>query len=245
MENLTETQPIISHEPKTRIVGTIILLGAPGAGKGTQAKLLASRYDIPQISTGDLLRNNVSRGTSLGKKARAIMDRGVLVPDDLVCEMVAERLAEPDCDRGFILDGFPRTLPQAEWLDKLLQKRQFGGRLIPPIVIDIKVSYNQLLQRLTGRRTCPACGRIYNVYFQPPQVAETCDVEGATLAVRKDDSPKVVEERLKSYERETKVLVDYYRQHGRLFESAGERPVADVTAEVLSIVEQPDSRQNH
>ena len=140
---------------KAVAVGPVIMLGAPGAGKGTQAKFIAQNYGIAHISTGDLLRDNVSRATDLGKKAKAVMERGELVPDDLVNEMVSERLGRSDCDRGFILDGYPRTLVQAEWLDRFLAARRFGGRQLPPIVINIQVGYNQLLQRLTGRRSCP------------------------------------------------------------------------------------------
>ena len=227
-------------DPKTRIVGAIILLGAPGAGKGTQAQRLAGHYGVPQISTGDILRHNVSIGSDLGKKARRIMDSGVLVPDDLVCEMVAVRLAKPDCDRGFILDGFPRTLAQAEWLRDLLQQRTFNGHTLKPIVINIKVSYNQLLQRLTGRSTCPTCGRIYNIHFQPPQSLGLCDIDGSKLVVRNDDSAEVIGERLKSYERDTRPLIDFYRRLGCLQESDGERPVEHVTADVFSRVERPE-----
>ena len=175
------------NDSKTRPIGPVILLGAPGAGKGTQAKIIAENYAIPQLSTGDLLRDNVARGTDLGKQAKSIMDGGGLVPDDLVCNMVAERLQLPDCDRGFILDGFPRTVGQAEWLDKLLSGDVFPKTRPshrPPIVINVAVGYNQLMQRLTGRRSCPACGRIYNVYFQPPRVADTCDVDGTKLVLQ-------------------------------------------------------------
>src|SRR5689334_23549857 len=142
-------------------VGSIVLLGPPGAGKGTQAKLIAKHYGIPHISTGDILRSNVARGTELGRKAKEVMERGELVSDDLVNGMVADRLRQPDCGRGFILDGFPRTVAQAEWLDQELAAK---GNKLPPVVISVDVSYNQLLQRLTGRRTCPVDGKIYNVY---------------------------------------------------------------------------------
>jgi len=222
---------------KAVAVGPIILLGAPGAGKGTQAKFLAGHYGIAHISTGDILRENVARSTELGKKAKAIMERGELVPDDLVNEMVSERLARVDCDRGFILDGYPRTMAQAEWLDQHLASRAFCGRQLPPIVVNIQVSYNQLLQRLTGRRSCPTCGRIYNVYFQPPRRGETCDCDGAPLIQRKDDREEVISERLKSYERQTLPLADYYHRQGRLHELNGELPVEKVTAEVLSLIE--------
>lgn len=214
-------------------VGPLILLGAPGAGKGTQSKMLCERYGIPQISTGDLLRDNVARGTELGRKAQVIMNSGALVSDDLVCGMVADRLKQPDCVRGFILDGFPRTTGQAEWLDGILA----GGTALKgkttPVVVNIKVEYNQLLQRLTGRRSCPVDGRIYNIYFQPPQKEGICDVCGAALVQRKDDTEAVMSERLKSYERQTLPLVDYYSRQSRLLEINGDRPVELVNADVF------------
>ena len=218
-------------------VGAVILLGAPGAGKGTQAKEIVAAYGIPQISTGDLLRDNVARKTPLGLQAKAVMERGELVSDELVCDMVEERLKQPDCARGFVLDGFPRTVKQAQWLDRLLQGLRFQGRAIPPVVIDFAVGYNQLLRRLTGRRSCPTCGRIYNVYSQPPRVADICDVDGSRLVTRKDDSEEVISERLKSYERQTVPLVDYYRGQGRLHSVNGERPLAEITEEVFRLID--------
>jgi adenylate kinase len=221
-------------------VGPIILLGAPGAGKGTQAKLIVERYSVPQISTGDLLRDHVCRGTELGKTARAIMERGDLVPDNLVNNMVAERLARPDTTRGFILDGFPRTVAQAEWLDKHLAGKRFenqGDRKLQPLVIDIAVGYNQLLRRLTGRRSCPTCGRIYNVYFQPPRVADLCDVDGAKLVTRRDDCEEVISERLKAYERQTLPLIDYYRAQGQLVEINGDQDANAVSREALKVID--------
>jgi adenylate kinase len=236
---------------KTRNIGPVILLGPPGAGKGTQAKAMVARYGIPQISTGDLLRENRTRGTELGRKAAALMDRGELVPDDLVCAMVAARLAEQDCARGFILDGFPRTVAQAEWLDDFLAKKcgvkpQAGGAeksaapaagWPPLVVVSIVVEYNQLWRRLTGRRMCPVDGTIYNIYFQPPRVPDTCDICGSKLITRKDDSEEVISKRLKEYENQTLSLVPYYRQSGRLREIDGDRSVEEVTAEVLRAVE--------
>jgi adenylate kinase len=226
-------------------IGPVILLGPPGAGKGTQAKQIAERFGIPQISTGDLLREHVKLGTPLGKTAKSIMDRGELVPDDLVCAMVADRLRRQDCVRGFILDGFPRTAAQAEWLDALLeghpQDRQ--PRLQcerPPLVIKIAVSYNQLLQRLTGRRSCPTCGRIYNVHFQPPRVPDTCDVDGTRLVARNDDREEVIAERLRAYEQQTQPLVDYYARKGRLQRINGDQPVEQVTFEALRAIENGD-----
>ena len=234
-------QAISMADLRTKPVGPIILLGAPGAGKGTQAKIIMERYGIPQISTGDILRDNVARATELGRKAKEFMDRGELVPDQLVCDMVADRLRQPDCDRGFILDGFPRTVTQAEWLDKLLENRLFDNRdKIPPVVVNVAVSYNQLLRRLTGRRSCPSCGRIYNVYFQPPRVNEICDADGTKLVTRKDDTEEVISERLKAYERQTLPLVDYYRQQGRLREINGEQEMDKVTAEAVQAIEYGD-----
>lgn len=227
---------------KTREVGPVILLGPPGSGKGTQAKQIVERYGIPQISTGDLLRDNVARSTELGKQAKAVMERGELVPDQLVCDMVAARLAEKDCARGFILDGFPRTVAQAEWLDKFLKTELFdkGKMRTPPVVVDIVVGYNELLRRLTGRRSCPTCGRIYNIYFQPPRVAESCDVDGAKLVLRKDDTEEVIAERLKTYERQTLPLTDYYRRQGRLRQLDGAQPVEQVTAAAFQVIDGGD-----
>ena len=219
------------------MVGPVILMGAPGAGKGTQAKLISERYGIPQVSTGDLLRDNVARSTELGKKADPIMKSGNLVPDDLMLAMVADRLRQPDARRGFILDGFPRTVGQAEWLDGYLQSASFDGRGIPPVVVYIRVSYNQLLQRLTGRRSCPVDGRIYNIYFQPPKDDELCDSCGSRLVQRKDDKEDVISERLNSYERQTLPLVEYYSRKGSLHELNGERSVDQVTADTLAIIE--------
>ena len=218
-------------------VGPVILMGAPGAGKGTQAKFLVQRYSVPQISTGDILRDNVARATELGKKADPIMKTGALVPDDLVLAMVQDRLSRPDCDRGFILDGFPRTVKQAEWLDHYLASRKFGGRTLAPVVVNMEVSYNQLLQRLTGRRSCPVDGTIYNIYFQPPQKEGVCDSCGAPLVQRKDDKEEVISKRLKEYESQTLPLVDYYRRQGRLRGLNGELPVEKVTEQAFAVID--------
>ena len=216
-------------------VGSIVLLGPPGAGKGTQAKLIAGHYGIPHISTGDILRSNVARGTELGRKAKAVMERGELVSDDLVNGMVADRIKQPDCDRGFVLDGFPRTVAQAEWLDSELAGKP--GNTRPTVVVDVDVSYNQLLQRLTGRRTCPVDGKIYNIYLQPPKEEGLCDVCGTQLFQRVDDTEEVISERLKSYERQTLPLEDFYRKQGRLRRINGEQPVEQVLAEMFRAIE--------
>jgi adenylate kinase len=216
-------------------VGSIVLLGAPGAGKGTQAKLIAEHYGIPHISTGDILRSNVARATELGRKAKAVMERGELVSDDLVNGMVADRIKQPDCDRGFVLDGFPRTVAQAEWLDRELAGK--AGSTRSTVVVDVDVSYNQLLQRLTGRRTCPVDGKIYNIYLQPPKEKGVCDVCGTQLFQRVDDTEEVISERLKSYERQTLPLEDFYRNQGRLRRVNGEQAVEQVMAEIFRAIE--------
>jgi adenylate kinase len=221
-------------------IGPIVLLGPPGAGKGTQAKRIAEHYGIPQISTGDILRGNVQRGTELGVQAQAIMARGELVPDDLVCDMVACRLGDPDCERGFILDGFPRTAKQAGWLDAFFESELFdnsrGGKCLP-IVVRIDVDYNQLVKRLTGRRTCLANGHIYNVYLQPPRVDDVCDLDGSKLVIRNDDREEVIRERLTAYEQQTRPVAEYYRNSGRLVEVDGSLPVDKVTEHVFEEIE--------
>ena len=225
----------------SRNVGPIVLLGSPGAGKGTQAKRISDRYNIPQISTGDLLRENVQRGTGLGVQARDVMARGELVSDDLVCDMVKYRLRDQDCERGFILDGFPRTPAQAGWLDAFLEHEFFDNpnkeksRVgeCRPIVILIDVDYNQLLLRLTGRRTCLANGHIYNVHFQPPRHDEICDLDGSKLVIRNDDREEVIRERLTAYERQTRPVAEYYHHQGRLFSVDGSLPAGKVTEEVF------------
>ena len=213
--------------------GPILLLGAPGVGKGTQAKEIVAAWGIPQISTGDILRANVAGGTELGKKAKALMDRGELVPDDLVNDMVADRLQQPDTANGYILDGFPRTLGQAEWLDSYLTT-QSGS--LPVIAVSIKVGYTQLLRRITGRRTCPVCKSSYNIYLQPPKVDEKCDLDGTPLARRSDDTEEVFEERMRTYESLTAPVVEHYRALGRFEEVDGEQPVDAVAAAVMAAV---------
>jgi len=231
-------------DPKTRFVGTLVLLGAPGAGKGTQSKILARQYGIPQLSTGDLLRDNVTRGTELGKTAKSVLENGGLVSDPLVQDMLEERIRTGgDTKRGFILDGFPRTLAQAEWLDRFLQgwtAEVYPGHHVPPVVINVAVGYNQLLRRLTGRRSCPTCGRIYNVYFQPPRVADVCDIDGSLLTTRRDDCEDVISERLRAYENMTRPLIDYYKSQSRLHEINGDQELDAVTGAVLSLVENGD-----
>jgi adenylate kinase len=214
--------------------GPILLLGAPGVGKGTQAKELVKIWGIPQISTGDLLRGNVAQGTELGRAAKQIMGRGELVPDSLVNEMVAARLEQPDTAKGYILDGFPRTLPQAGWLDSRLAAQASG---LPVVAVSIHVDYNQLLCRITGRRNCPVCQSIYNVCFKPPKKEGVCDADGATLVQRADDTEKVFEERMRAYAASTAPVVDHYRALGRFAEVDGSRPIAEIAAGIVTAVE--------
>ena len=214
--------------------GPILLLGPPGAGKGTQAKELITRWGIPQISTGDLLRANVAQGTPLGVAAKEIMGRGELVPDSLVNEMVALRLKEPDTVRGYILDGFPRTQGQADWLDSRLSAQP---EALPVIAVQIGVNYNQLLRRITGRRNCPVCQTIYNVYVNPPQKEGICDIEGAALVQRADDKEEIFTERMRAYEVLTQPVIEHYRALGRFAEVDGDRPIDEIAADIVSTVE--------
>ncbi len=222
------TQPDEALQP-----GPILLMGAPGVGKGTQAKELVARWKIPQISTGDLLRANVASGSDLGRLAKQLMDAGKLVPDDLVNRMVEQRLAQPDTGRGYILDGYPRTLAQAEWLDTALAGS--AGRL-PLVAVSIRVAYTQLLRRITGRRICPVCGSIYNIYLQPPKQDSICDLDGARLQRRDDDSEAVFHDRMQAYEAQTAPVVEHYSALGHLAEIDGEAPPDAVTAEVQAAV---------
>jgi adenylate kinase len=231
------------------VPGPILLLGAPGVGKGTQAKELVQHWGIPQISTGDLLRANVAQGTPLGKTAKEIMHRGELVPDSLVNEMVAVRLQQPDTVKGYILDGFPRTLAQAHWLDGRLAVGTAGDRsssqgsltmqteALPLVAVSIQVDYNQLLRRITGRRNCPVCQTIYNVYSKPPQRAGFCDVEGAALTQRSDDTEKVFAERMRAYAAQTAPVIEHYRELGRFIEVPGDGPIAAIAAGIVAAVE--------
>jgi len=227
-------QKIGSREEILTSPGPILLLGAPGVGKGTQAKALMAAWGIPQISTGDLLRANVSQGTALGRLAKTVLDRGELVSDELVNEMVAERLTHPDTSAGYILDGYPRTLGQAAWVDGHLNGK--GPKALPVVAVSIEVGYNQLLRRITGRRTCPVCKSIYNIYLQPPKVDELCDLDGTPLTRRSDDTEEVFGERMRAYEALTAPVVEHYRALGRFERVDGEQPVEAVTAAVMDAV---------
>ena len=190
----------------------IILLGPPGAGKGTQAKMLIDKYRMPQISTGDILRAAVKEGTPLGKEAKSFMDKGQLVPDSVVIGIVEERIHQPDCQRGYMLDGFPRTVPQAEALDEMLKKRK--SKI--DHVVSIEVATDELVKRLTGRRTCRECGEGFHIHSKPPKKAGKCDKCGAELYQRDDDNEKTVTARLQVYENQTFPLIEYYKKQGKV-----------------------------
>jgi len=211
----------------------IVFLGPPGAGKGTQAKILVERYGIPQISTGDMLREHRAKGTELGKKAQEYMDRGQLVPDEIILQMVKERLSQPDCEKGFILDGFPRTVTQAEALDKLLA--EIGKKL--DFVLALVVPDELLIERLTGRRTCKNCGMMYHIKYKPPKVDGKCDVCGGELYQRPDDNEETVRNRLKVYHESTAPLIEYYRKKGLLKEIDGSKSIEEITQQIIQILE--------
>jgi adenylate kinase len=215
-----------------------IFLGPPGAGKGTQAKRIAKQLGVPHLSTGDMMRDAVARGTELGRIVGPIMQAGQLVSDDLVMKMVEERLKQPDCEAGCLFDGFPRTLPQAEGLDKILERGGFGK----PVVVDLAVSDDKLLRRLTGRRTCSVGGEIYNVYDAPSKVEGVCDNDGGKLVQRADDTREVVNQRLAAYHRQTKPLADYYRQQGVLQGVDASVSVDEVSRALGEIVKRAEGR---
>jgi adenylate kinase len=211
----------------------IVLLGAPGSGKGTQAKLLVEKYKISHIATGDLLRAAVAAGTELGRRAKAAMDAGQLVPDDVMLGVIQERLARSDAKGGFVLDGFPRNIPQAQALDALLAR--LGQPLQLALLIDVEMEI--LIKRLTGRRTCASCGQIYNVYFSPSKVAGKCDKCGGVLQHRSDDNEATIRNRLQIYEAQTAPLVSYYKAQGKLRTVRGVGNINDIFRVVSDIVE--------
>lgn len=207
----------------------IIMLGAPGAGKGTQAAVLCEHFGIPTISTGNMIREALKNGTEMGLKAKSFMDKGELVPDEVVIGIVKERLSEDDCKKGFILDGFPRTIPQAEALDDMGVEIKY--------VINIDVPDESIIKRMSGRRVCENCGRPYHIESLKPQKDGVCDDCGGTLVQRKDDHPDTVLARLKIYHKETEPLADYYAKQGKLVNVEGQNTVADTTAAVLKAIE--------
>ena len=210
----------------------LIFLGAPGAGKGTQAREVATEFKIPQISTGEILRDAVKKGTPLGQAAKAKMESGQLVPDEIVCGIVEERTNEPDCKMGFILDGFPRTIAQAEYVDRMLETKGRGK----PLVLNIAVGQDVLMKRLTGRRTCSVCGEIYNVYFNPPKVEGVCDKDGGKLTQRADDNEESIRQRLVAYDNQTLPLIEYYRRKNLLSDIDGNRDPEPISRDLIHLL---------
>lgn len=210
----------------------IIMLGAPGAGKGTQAKKIAAKYNIPHISTGDIFRMNIKNGTELGKKAKTYMDQGLLVPDELVVDLVVDRLNQDDCKNGCVLDGFPRTIPQAEALDKALEA--MGQKV--DFAIDVDVPDENIVRRMGGRRACVGCGATYHLVYAPTKVEGVCDVCGKDLILRDDDKPETVTKRLNVYHEQTKPLIDYYTNAGIIKSVDGTVDINDVFAAIVEIL---------
>lgn len=210
----------------------IIMLGAPGAGKGTQAKQIAGKYSIPHISTGDIFRANIKNGTDLGKKAKEYMDQGLLVPDELTCDLVMDRIQQDDCVNGFVLDGFPRTIPQAKALDAALEK--LGQHM--DVAIDVDVPDDNIVNRMSGRRACLDCGATYHVVSLPPKTEGKCDHCGSNLVLRDDDKPETVQKRLSVYHEQTQPLIDYYKNQGILKSVDGTQPMEAVFTAITDIL---------
>ena len=259
------SSPVISNQPF--LVGPLLLLGAPGVGKGTQAQILMERWDVPQVSTGDLIRENIRQNTAIGRRFQELVAAGIYVPDDVVNQMVRDRTAAPDCAGGFILDGFPRTVGQADWLDSQLVRelewkqveRQLGAtatappslstaspptvslpiakaisKPLPLVAISINVGYDELLRRITGRRTGPVSKRIYNIYSSPPMSPGVCDVDGEPLVQRPDDTEEVFTERMRVFHEQTAPVIDHYRGRGRFEEVNGMQSVEKVTEDIVA-----------
>lgn len=210
----------------------IVLLGPPGAGKGTQAKSISNKYSIPHISTGDIFRKNISENTPLGIEAKSYIDKGLLVPDEVTINMVNDRLSMGDCKNGYLLDGFPRTVEQAEALDKFLSER--GEKLDTALLIEVPSNF--IVERMTGRRVCPSCGASYHVKFNPPVVEEKCDVCGSDLIQRKDDTIEIVQDRLNVYEAQTQPLIDFYRNKNQLSAVDGTKAINEVFEGICEIL---------
>ncbi len=210
----------------------IIMLGAPGAGKGTQAKKIAAKYQIPHISTGDIFRANIKEGTELGTKAKAYMDKGELVPDELTCDLVVDRISKPDAANGYVLDGFPRTIPQAEALTRALNER--GEKI--DFAINVEVPDENIVRRMGGRRACLKCGATYHVEYNAPKVENVCDVCQGELVLRDDDKPETVQKRLSVYHAQTQPLIDYYKAEGVLAEVDGTQDIDVVFQDITKIL---------
>lgn len=211
----------------------VVMLGAPGAGKGTQAKMIAAKYNVPHISTGDIFRANIKEGTELGRKAQSYMDQGLLVPDELVVDLVVDRLQQDDCSNGYVLDGFPRTIPQADALDAALSK--VGTKLDYALNIDVADEF--IVKRMGGRRACLSCGATYHIVNIPPKAEGVCDTCGGDLVLRDDDKPETVEKRLSVYHEQTQPLIDYYKNSGILVTLDGTQDMNEVFQNICSVFE--------
>lgn len=210
----------------------IVMLGAPGAGKGTQAAMICEKYHIPHVSTGDIFRSNIKNGTELGKKAKAFMDEGKLVPDELTIELLLDRVSQEDCANGYVLDGFPRTIPQAEVLTEALAKT--GEKV--DFAINVDVPDENIVHRMSGRRSCPKCGASYHIEYIPPKTEGICDSCGAELIQREDDKPATVQNRLSVYHEQTQPLIDYYEKAGVLKTVDGTKDRKDVFGDIVAIL---------
>lgn len=211
----------------------IVMLGAPGAGKGTQAIKIADKYGIPHISTGDIFRANIKGGTELGMKAKSYMDKGELVPDEVTIGMLLDRIAQDDCKDGYVLDGFPRTIPQAESLTKALAEK--GDKI--DYAMDIEVPDEAIVQRMSGRRACPKCGATYHIVYAAPKTENVCDKCGSELIIRSDDKPETVQDRLNVYHKQTEPLISYYKSADVLREVDGTKELQEVFNDVVAILE--------
>ena len=211
----------------------IVLFGPPGAGKGTQAKFISEQYNIPHVSTGDILRENVREGTALGKKAKTYMDKGELVPDAVLIDIIKERIQKPDTRKGFLFDGFPRTIPQAESLDEILD--DINKKL--DAIVNIDVGTSELVKRLSGRLTCRNCGATYNIRTNPPKVDSICDACGGELYQRADDTEAAIKNRIAVYKKQTAPLIDYYKKKGILVDIDGEREIDEVRSDIMKALE--------
>ena len=210
----------------------IVMLGAPGAGKGTQAKLIAEAYNIPHISTGDIFRANIKNSTELGKKAKEYMDKGLLVPDELTCDLVVDRLSQDDAKNGYVLDGFPRTIPQAEALTEALKKRNEAI----DFALDVDVPDENIVKRMSGRRACINCGATYHIIYAAPKKEGICDKCGNELVLRDDDKPETVQKRLTVYHDQTQPLIEYYKNAGVLHELDGTKDINDIFASIKELL---------
>mgnify|MGYP005750654683 FL=1 len=231
-EALSFQRVLLEYKKGGRKVMKLIMLGAPGAGKGTQAKKIAAKYQIPHISTGDIFRANIKAGTELGMKAKSYMDQGQLVPDEVTIGMLLDRISQDDCQNGYVLDGFPRTIPQAESLTAALKER--GEKMDYAVNVDVPDA--NIVERMSGRRACLGCGATYHIVYNAPKAEGICDACGEKLVLRDDDKPETVQKRLSVYHEQTQPLIDYYKQEGILAEVDGTQDMEKVFQDIVKIL---------